>query len=82
MDAATQERICKLYWDFWNRGQEDPEYAMLRAEAQRLEGLYAMAVKGLSEEQREAVELYIACRESMGRRMLEFVCGEIAGDGK
>ena len=79
MDAATQERICKLYWDFYERCQGDPEYALLREESERL---YGAAVEGLTEEQREAVELYIACRESMGRRMLEFVCREIAGDGK
>ena len=77
MDEATHDRICEAYRVIWEQVQADPEYVHLLVEAARLEELYETAVAGLTQEEREAVELYLTCRESMARRMLEVACEEI-----
>ena len=77
MNRETHDRIVGLYWDIRERAQDDPEYIRLRQIMEELEEKYEAAVSNLPTEQREAVELYIAGRESMERRLLEIACTEV-----
>ncbi len=78
MDKHEQEQLCKTYWDIWKRGQRDPEYACLRVEMEKLEARYESILAKLPEQDRKIIALYVTCRETMSRRMLEFACGELS----
>ena len=78
MDAAQHERIVKRYWDLWEQVQSDPEYARLRSELASMEPRYETILSALPERDRAALDRYITLRESMGRRLIEWVCESFA----
>ena len=74
MEAKEQELLCKIYWDIWNSGQADPEYARLLADLKKLEPLYLEILGSLPQDCREVLDNYLSLRENMSRRMLEYAC--------
>ena len=79
MDAAQHEHIVKRYWDLWEQVQSDPEYARLRSELASMEPRYESILSALPERDRAVLDRYITLRESMGRRLIEWVCESFAG---
>lgn len=77
MDRTTHDRIVGAYWDLLDRVQADQEYAALRRMCAVLEQQYETVAATMPNEQREVLERYITCRESLNRRALEFACTKL-----
>ncbi len=82
MDAAQHDRIVKRYWDLWEQVQVDPEYSRLRAELTAMEPEYEAILATLPEQDRAVLDRYVTLRESMGRRLIEWVCAKLPPVGR
>ena len=78
MESIDHDRIVKRYWDLWEQVQSAPEYARLRSELASMEPRYEAILSALPERDRAALDRYITLRESMGRRLIEWVCESFA----
>ena len=78
MDRETHDRMVGLYWDILKLAEADPEYVRLRQVMEELEARYTALAGQMPGPSREAIELYIASREALNRRLLEVACGELA----
>ena len=76
MKIIDHDQLCKTYWDIRDRVKADPEYACMLKELNELEPLYVSVLGALSREHRDLIDRYVTLRETMGRRALEFACGE------
>lgn len=82
MKSYNDKKVCKTYWDIRERCQRDPEYAALEEILAELEPQYQAVLGTLPPDAQALLDAYIRCRETMGRRMLEFACAELGPAGR
>ena len=78
MESIDHDRIVKRYWDLWAQARTDPEYVRLCSELAAMEPRYEAILAALPEQDRAALDRYITLRETMGRRLIEWVCESFA----